>query len=259
MSLLALQRDFRAWLITGESSEAAKFGAAARAGLGVYQNNYRAQLVACLEDAYARVKAWLGDEAFLAAAIAHIEQTPPGDWSLDRYGHDFAQTLRTRYPQDPEVSELAWLDRTLSDVLVAPDADPLTPDQLANIDWEHAVLHLRPTLRLGRLTTNSAAIWSALSAGTLPPSVEQLPVPATLLVWRQGFTSCFRTLDEREGQAIEHVRAGRTFGALCTSLVEAEGETEGVKVAGTWLAHWLREGLLAGIERELTRRNTQAG
>jgi Putative DNA-binding domain len=248
MSLLALQRDFRAWLIIGESCEAAKFGAAARAGLGVYQNNYRAQLVACLEDAYARVKAWLGDEPFLAATIAHIEQTHPRDWSLDRYGHDFAETLRTRYPQDPEVAELAWLDRTLADVLVAPDANPLEPDQLAIVDWEHAVLRLTPSLRLGRLTTNSAAIWSALSAGTVPPSVEQLPTPATLLVWRQGFTSCFRTLDGRETQAIEHVRAGRTFGALCANLVGSEGEEAGVRIAGTWLAQWLREGLLVGVE-----------
>jgi Putative DNA-binding domain len=247
MSLLERQRDFRAWLITGESSEAAKFGAAARAGLGVYQNNYRAQLVACLEDAYARVKAWLGDEAFLAAAIDHIDRTPPSDWTLDRYGRNFGETLRARYPQDPEVAELAWLDRTLSDVLVGPDADPLEESQLASVDWEHAVLRLTPTLRVGRSMTNAAAIWSALSAGKVPPNVEQLASPATLMVWRQGFTSCFRTLDEREAEAIERIRAGGTFGALCAKLVETDGETEGVKVAGTWLAAWLREGLVVDV------------
>ena len=247
MSLRALQRDFRAWLITGENCEAAKFGAAARAGLDVYQNNYRAQLVAVLEDAYVRVKAWLGDDAFLDAAKAHIDRAPPCDWSLDHYGRDFAETLRARYPQDPEVAELAWLDRTLADVFVAPDADPLEPDQLATVEWEHAVLRLAPSLRLGRLTTNSAAIWSALSAGTQPPGAVLLPAPATLVAWRQGFTSSFRSLDEREAQAIEHVRAGRTFGALCAELVEAVGETEGVKTAGTWLAQWLREGWVVGV------------
>ncbi len=246
MNLLELQRDFRAWLIGGEVEQAAKFGVAARAGLGVYQNNYRAQLVACLQDAYARVKAWLGDEVFLAAAIDYIERTSPSDWTLDRYGQDFAQTLRTRYPQDPEVAELAWLDRTLADVLVGPDTNPLQQDELANVDWEHAVLRLTPTLRLGRVTTNSAAIWSALSASTQPPSVARLAGPATLLVWRQGFTSCFRSLDEREVEAIEHVRAGGTFGALCATLVETVGETEGVKIAGAWLAQWLREGLVVG-------------
>lgn len=247
MSLLELQRDFGAWLITGEEDEAGKFGTAARAGLGVYQNNYRAQLVACLEDAFARVKAWLGDDAFLAAAIDHIERTPPCHWTLDRYGQDFAETLSARYPDDPEVAELACLDRMLGDVLVGPDADPLDTDELATADWDRAVLHLTPTLRLVRLTTNSAAIWSALSAGTLPPAVERLTAPAMLLVWRQGFTSCFRTLDEREAQAIEHVRASRTFGALCAKLVEAEGESEGVRIAGTWLAQWLREALLVRV------------
>jgi hypothetical protein len=76
--------------------------------------------------------------------------------------------------------------------------------------------------------------------------VELLSAPATLLVWRQHFTSCFRTLDEREAWAVEHIRAGRTFGTLCASLVEKEGEAEGVKIAGTWLAQWLREGLIVG-------------
>ena len=247
MSLLEIQRDFRAWLITGNENEARKFAAAARAGLCVYQNNYRAQLVACLEDAFARVKAWLGDEAFLAAAIDHIERTPPSDWTLDRYGRDFAETLRRLYPQHPEVAELAWLDRTLSDVLIGPDADPLETHQLATVDWDRAALRLTPTLRLGRLTTNSTAIWSALSAGKAPPNLERLSTPATLLVWRQNFTSCFRTLDEHEAQAIEHVMAGWTFGALCAKLVEAKGESEGVKIAGTWLAQWLREGLLIGV------------
>jgi hypothetical protein len=252
MSLLARQRDFRAWLIGGEASAAMKFGAAARAGLGVYQNNYRAQLVACLEDAYARVKAWLGDEAFLAAAIANIERTPPGEWSLDRYGHDFAETLRERYPHDPEVAELAWLDRTLADVLVAADADPLQAHQLENVDWERAVLQFTPTLRIARVTTNAAAIWSALTANTQPPAMQRLRVPATLLVWRQGFTSCFRTLDRREAAAIEHFRAGGTFGALCATLVQSEGEAEGVQLAGTWLAQWLREGLLVALGADAT-------
>ena len=49
MSLLALQRDMRAWLICEDTPAAKRLGVDAAAGLRVYQNNYRAQLVACLE------------------------------------------------------------------------------------------------------------------------------------------------------------------------------------------------------------------
>jgi hypothetical protein len=245
MSLLALQRDFRAWLIGADENAAAKFGAAAHAGLGVYQNNYRAQLVACLEETYARVKAWLGDDAFLAAAIDHIDRTPPSDWTLDRYGHDFPETLRTCYPNDAEVAELAWLDRSLADAFVGPNVETLEAMPLQGADWDHAVLRLTPTLHLGHMTTNAAAIWSALSAGSTPPSVA-LP-RSTLLVWRREFTSCFRTLDDQETRAIELCRNGRTFGELCAMLVDGNGEAEGVKIAGTWLAQWLRERLVVAV------------
>ncbi len=245
MSLLAVQRDFRAWLLSADEDIAANFGAAAHAGLGVYQNNYRAQLVACLEETYARVKGWLGDDAFLGAAIEHIERAPPCDWTLDRYGQEFAETLGRRYPHDPEIAELAWLDRSLADAFSGPDAETLEAMPLESVDWNHAVLVLTPTLHLGHMTTNAAAIWSALSGGAVPPSVER--TSTTLLVWRREFTSCFRTLDEHEAQAIEQLRNGRTFGEVCAMLVEANGEADGVKLAGTWLAQWLRERLIVAV------------
>lgn len=45
MSLLDLQRDFQSWLKTESNEVAARFGEPSRAGLAVYLNNYRAQLL----------------------------------------------------------------------------------------------------------------------------------------------------------------------------------------------------------------------
>lgn len=247
MSLLTLQRDLRAWLITGSDTAAAKFGATARAGLGVYQNNYRAQLVACLGETFERVKSWLGDDEFLAAAARHIDASPPCNWTLDRYGSNFPDTLRARYPQHPEVAELAWLDRALADAFVGPDVEPVSASTLAAIEWERAVLQLTPTLQLEYVTTSSPAIWTALSAGETPPQVEQLPAHAAVIVWRQGLTSCFRVLDAEEHRALQHARSGATFGSLCALLVAATGETNGVTTAGELLARWLRDGLIIAV------------
>jgi len=52
MSLLELQQDFRAWLAEASDEAAERFGEAARPGLSVYQNNYRAALTACLSDTF---------------------------------------------------------------------------------------------------------------------------------------------------------------------------------------------------------------
>jgi ribosomal protein L11 methylase PrmA len=246
MTLLSLQREMRAWL-TGDEKAASCFGAAARAGLAVYQNNYRAQLMTCLTDKFERTMAWLGDDAFRFAAVQHIDETSPHDWTLDNYGSDFPQTLQALYPNDLEVAELAWLDLALAAAFVGPDSKPVSSQSLTTIDWHRAVLQFTPTLRIGHALTNSTAIWSALSSSKTPPPVVALPQPVIVLVWRKQMTSCFRTLDANESAAIAHVRHGGTFGALCSMLVATEGDAEGVRIAGELLAQWLRDELVVGF------------
>lgn len=247
MKLAALQQDFQAWLVDGSEVAAARFGTGAQPGLLVYQNNYRAQLVACLTEGFERVLAWLGEDAFLAAVAAHVDRTPPTSWTLDAYSVGFPATLSDRYPDDPEVAELAWLDWALADAFVGPDAAPPSAELLAAVDWDQAVLILTPTLRIGEATTNAAAIWSALSAGQMPPAAEVLPQPAQLVVWRQAYVSCFRSIEAAEIRAIAQALAGEPFSAICAALVGAEGETDGITTASSLLGQWLRDGLLTGI------------
>jgi len=142
MSLAQLQRDFRAWLVDGSDDAARSFGAGAAAGLTVYQNNYRAQLVGCIEQSFPRVHAWLGDDAFLRAAITHIDSHPPGAWTLDVYARNFDETLTALFPDNPDLHELAWIENALSEAFVAPDAEPVSIDALSAIDWDSAQLRL---------------------------------------------------------------------------------------------------------------------
>jgi hypothetical protein len=134
MSLAALQSEFRTWLIDGSPDAAARIGDAAAPGLSVYQNNYRAQLIACLAETHEQTQAWLGGEAFLAAAATHIDATPPSAWTLDAYPVGFAETLTRLYPDDPEVAELAALEWALSRAFTAADATAMTLEALGRID-----------------------------------------------------------------------------------------------------------------------------
>jgi hypothetical protein len=63
MRLSVLQGDFLAWLASGEQEDAARLPLADARGLAVYQNNYRASLMACLADSFPQC-AWLGEAAF---------------------------------------------------------------------------------------------------------------------------------------------------------------------------------------------------
>ena len=246
MSLAALQSDFRAWLVEASPDAARHIGPAAGPGLAVYQNNYRAQLVACLCEAYTQTRAWLGDERFLAAAVSHIDANPPCAWTLDAYPASFAETLDSLYPDDREVAELAALEWALSCAFIAADARPLTPERLATVDWNSAVVHFTPSLTILSAQTNAAAIWSALSAGGMPPAASLLPESAFLLVWRQDFTPRFRTIDSTGAQAIKLCATDADFAALCAALVDGLGEEKGIARAASMLGQWIGDDLIVG-------------
>lgn len=245
MTLALIQRDMRAWLERDCDDAAGRLGGGP--GLTVYQNNYRAQLVACLEASFPQTRAWIGEDAFLNAVIAHVGRVSPSSWTLDAYPRDFPATLALRYPADAEVVELATLELALDEVFVGTDAPVMEADGLADLDWDRARLSFVPTLDLHPLTTNASAIWVALSNGEAPPAVEALPERGSLLIWRHVITSRFRAIDALEEQAILLARSGMRFGALCAALVDLHGEADGVAAAGGYLGQWLGEGLLATI------------
>ncbi|MFY9351765.1 HvfC/BufC N-terminal domain-containing protein [Sphingobium sp.] len=248
MSLALIQQDFCAWLARSDADAAGRIGKGAGRGLAIYQNNYRAQLVACLTEAYERVHAWIGEDAFLAAAAAHIDATPPTHWTLDAYPAGFVATLAALYPDDPDIGELAWLDQALAQAFVAADADPVGLDGLGAVDWDEAVLRFSPSLLARDIRTNAAAIWSALSESGTPPAAALLDEPATLLVWRLDHVSCFRTADRREARLLDAARAGERFGALCALFADELGVEDSATEAGRLLGQWLADGLIVRVD-----------
>ncbi|HEY9234050.1 MULTISPECIES: DNA-binding domain-containing protein [Phenylobacterium] len=248
MSLQALQEDFSQWLKAEAPHAAERFGEGAQAGLSVYLNNYRGQLMACLIESYPVLRAWLGEEVFAGAAAHHIDRHAPYSWTLDDYPHDFPTTLDARFGSDPEVGELARLERDLAEAFVAPDTPPIDPVALAAVDWDTAVLVLSDAVSISPVQSNAAMIWSAIEAGRSPPQAAKLETKAELLVWRQHYRPMFRMLSADEGAALSMVRNGRTFADICAVLAERRGPEGGVTVAGELLACWIRDGLVQCVQ-----------
>lgn len=246
MKLAELQGEFRHWLAASSDAVEQRIDSRSTLGLAIYQNNYRTQLINCLQVSYPQVRAWLGDEAFLQAAIAHVDSRPPHAWTLDVYGDDFGDTLRTMFPRNPDLHELAWIEWSLSESFVAADADVIPGDELGNINWEAASLVLSPSLRQRTATTNAHAIWSALQEGIDAPESEMLDAPGGLMVWRREFTSRLKWVDAIEHAALTSLREDGRFASLCDVLVERLGEEEGVAKTGALLADWLASGIVVG-------------
>ncbi len=248
MSLAALQRDFRNWLTDRPETMDYWIDTHARPGLDVYHNAYRVQLVECLKETFEKTLLWIGEDSFIGCARIHIERNPPSSWTLGAYGQGFAITLRELYPEDPEIPELAWLDWALGRAFESADTIPVTIDMLQNVDWDNARLTVAPGIQTGPARTNAGAIWSALSAQGSPPAAAMLPASGSMLVWRQQFTPCFRTVETIEEHALALIREGASFGKLCAVLIERLGEEAGIARAGLFLSEWIGSGLIIAVE-----------
>ena len=248
MNLLAVQRSMREYLIRGADEIRVQIHGDASSRLAVYHHAYRAQLIDCLRDTFERVWTWLGVAGFEAAARRHIESHPPHSWTLNDYGDNFDCTLSGLYPDDREVAELAWLDWSLRRTFDGLDATPIPLDTLSDIDWDNAVLRILPTLRMTSISTNCAAIWTALSEEKAPPVAARLHAPMALRVWRKDLSPHFRAVDSIEHQALLMASAGASFAAICSAIAGRMEPAKAPEAAGALLAAWLQDGLIIAVE-----------
>lgn len=243
MTLAETQSAFAAYLRSGEEADAPPFRAA---GLHIYLNNYRSQLIACLEASYPRTRQWIGEDAFLHAAVTHIDRVHPHSWTLDAYGHDFADTLDALFPDDPEVHDLAMLERALEQAFVAADGDAMTIAAVASTNWDTQPLHFTPSTSLLPVRTNVADLWSWLAEGEdAPPSVRRVEAGTILQVWRRHGDSRFRAVGAAEARALALILSTSNFGALCERLVAEHGFEDGARSAGLLLRQWVSDGIVA--------------
>lgn len=240
MSLLTLQRDMIAWLREGAEPLAERIGGGP--GPDVYLNNHRAALMAALSNGYGQLRLWMGDAAFDSAAAHHVERSAPSSWTLDSYGHDFADTLSDLCPDDAELPDLARLEWALGEAFTAPDAAALDIGALAQVDWETAVLRPVPSAVVLDIATNADAILAAMTAGETPPAAEGTETPAAILIWRQDFIPRFRPMEAEEWPLFGAAAPGISFADLCAAFANRLGTEQGVARAGTLLARWAGEG-----------------
>jgi hypothetical protein len=248
MNLLALQRGIREHLVQGSDHIRAQVRGDCAPRLAVYHHAYRAQLLACLRDTFEKARDWLGDGSFDSAARHHIETHPPHSWTLNDYGDGFDQTLHALYPDDREVGELAWLDWALRRAFDGPDATPIQADALVDVDWDSVTLRIHPTLRVAPVSTNCAAIWTAISTGAMPPAAAQLHAPMTLRVWRNGLSPNFRVVNALEHRALLMAMDGASFATICAAIASGEDHGKADEIAGALLAAWLQDGLIVALE-----------
>lgn len=251
-NLSAIQRQFQATVTGVEEAGVLDWPTDMRDGLAVYRTAYRSRLRDCLRSAFDKSRQWIGDDSFDAAAAHHLILHPPSSWTLDDLGLGFSDTLGELFPNDPEIAELAWLEWEMQQIFTSPDGPVLAAadfaDQASHYsedDWLNLRLAFIPGLATRIVTTDCAALWSAIDSATDMPPLDLPHHHTMLLVWRQYMRSQFRLLDPVEAIGLPLMQSGASFEQLCAALVDACGGDAGVAAAGTMLGRWMTDGLVS--------------
>ena len=99
--------------------------------LHIYHHAYRARLQETMQDTFEKTWAYLGDDAFAAAALDYVEGHPPVHRNLRWYGETFPRWLTQRFPADADIGELAMIDWQLRQAFDGDDAVPVPATALA--------------------------------------------------------------------------------------------------------------------------------
>lgn len=244
LPLAAVQRHFADQVLAGALPQATPDDPVT-GRLPIYHHAYRARLAEVLADTYAKTFLYMGSDSFDVHARAFAVARPPHTRSLNRYGEGLMEALRTQYPDNPELHELAQLDWDLRTRFDSADVPTLeTAAAQASDTWTTRPGVLHPSALLRTITTNVVGVWNAIHTDDDVPEAVALSAPATLLVWRKGHQPHFRTLDTAESAWVQAMHAGASVHDACATLLGSGLWQGDPAVLGGWLAQLLDDGLV---------------
>ena len=253
-SLAQRQAEFMAQLRDDESAMPDGWTSRHAQGLAIYRNNYRVTLVDALEDTFQRTARWVGQDAFHQAAAHHVIAHPPTGWTLDDVGHGFDDTLAELFANDPEVSELAWVEWSMHQAFGALDTEHLTADAFAaatsefdDEDWGSLCLIFMPRTSSRIMRHNITAIWHALDAEVFCPPEFELDTPVSCHVYREGERPTFLIAPESENEALKAMMDGASFGDIIQMLAGQSSLESAAAETGAMLGRWLHNGLICNL------------
>ena len=255
-SLQAIQNDFQEYVLGLGGDQpaiaadiATPHGLPAQRRLAIYHDAYRLRLHDALSEAYDKTHRYVGDDLFAELSNGYIAAQPSRYRNLRWYGDGFSEFVAQALPDYPAVAELAAFEWALGLAFDAADAHVLNAEDLRDLDddaWQEIGFDLQPSVQFLSMQSNAAAIWLALEQEQTPPDATISTTATQWLVWRKNLQPHFRSLDPHEAQALQEIRRGECFSAVCENTAGNAQQEITVQIAG-WLQNWLGDAVLASV------------
>ena len=251
-----LEAAFQSHILTGDDRIRARIVGTdkvdADTRLGLYANAYRLRLIEALDTDYPGLHTLAGDEEFDRMARAYIDAHPSGYRSLRWFGDRLSEFLRSTAPWSgyPVFAEMAAFEWALSDAFDAADSDLASVDDMTALPpdaWPGLTFALHASVQYLDLRWNVPTVWKAIDTGAEPPALAEHGHPATWLLWRHDLLTHFRSLKVDEAWALDALRRGKNFAAICGGLTEWVDARNVAAHAAGLLKQWLTDGLIREI------------
>lgn len=221
--------------------------------LRIYQQAYRARLVAALRDNFSVLPKVMGDDAFDALALAYLEAHPSARPSIRWFGDTLPAFMATHdeLVPHPAMTDLARMEWALRAAFDAADAPPLRIAALAAVppdDWPALVFTPLPSVQLVNLHWNIGPVWRALQGEAEPALPEPEALQHVMLIWRAGLETRWRVLEPAAATLLASALRGESFAELCVFATDEVGAQAAPLHAASALRAWLDDGLFSAAE-----------
>jgi len=211
----------------------------------VYSDAYFLRLHGVLAEDFPATARVVGEGSFDQIARDYLRAFPSENPSVRYLGRKMPGFLETRSDVPPYLGALARLEWLMNAAFDAPDATPLTIDDLRAVAperWPGMRFRPIPALTLMYAGWPVHELCSGCDAGVLRPA------PTWIRIWRGRDYQVFHaSIDGREAEALKRMMGGESFAAVCDAYSDLpEGAAAQESIAT--LALWLERGLIAAAE-----------
>ena len=218
--------------------------------LSLYSFAYTARLIEALETDYPSLDTILGEQAFVDLCRKYIKNHPSTFFSLRWFGQYMPQFLRANN-QAEYLVEIASLEWAFINSFDAADKPVINESDIATVPpdaWPALKIEFHPSVQVVTHNWNTIQLWRTAQEKSTIPEPARLDEPDSYLLWRDAKTTQYRYLEKDEAPALDAVRQGGSFVALCETLIDfSDDESEVPMRAASLLKGWLAAGLITGL------------
>lgn len=219
--------------------------------VGVYHGMYLLRMQEALESDYYALAHFLGDDGFRDLVRDYVRAFPSRCYSLNRLGdhlpdfiRDGAQVRNREFCHD-----LARLELAVTHVFDAPEAPPLSEEQIAAVPedgWPRAVLQPVEALRLMSFRYPVNAYLQTVKDDDHDNHPRPVPSESWLAIYRRSYSVYRQELPREAHDLLQDLVGGRPLGEALEAAATRRGGLDAGALSG-WFRRWVSGGVFRSV------------